>query len=96
MRFITVLDQCNKPVVINPGMITTIIEDSLHEGVIINLFDKSQIIVPHTTIYEITAKLNLESAQSDLSKMTDALCQRISHLEERMEAGLQYVGRSVH
>ena len=29
-------------------------------------------------------------------KMTTAICDRISHLEDAMAAGLQYVGRSCH
>lgn len=95
MKFITVLNEYDAPVVINTSLISTIFEDHLHEGVIIELIDKSQIIVPHTKIYEITAKLNLESnITSDLTKMTDALCKRIQHLEEQMTAGLQYVGKS--
>ena len=95
MKFITLLNEYNEPVVINTGMITTIVEDPVHDGVIIKMIDKSEITIPLTKLHEITAKLNLET-KSDLGKMTDALCQRISHLEERMEAGLQYVGRSVH
>lgn len=96
MKFITVLNEYDAPVVINVSQISTIFEDHLHEGVIIELIDKSQIIVPHTKIYEIAAKLNLETNVSDLGKMTDALCKRIQHLEEQMTAGLQYVGRSCH
>lgn len=95
MRFVTLLNEYNEPVAVNTELVSTIVEDPVHDGVIIRMTDKSEIIIPLTKIHEVVAKLNLET-KSDLGKMTDALCQRISHLEERMEAGLQYVGRSVH
>lgn len=96
MKFITLLNISNEPIAINTANILTIYEDPIHNGVVIELIDKSQIIIPHTTIEEITAKINQDTNVSDLGKMTDALCQRIQHLEDAMAAGLQYIGRSCH
>lgn len=96
MKFITLLNISNEPIAINTANILTIYEDSIHNGVVIELIDKSHIIIPHTTIEEITAKINQDTNVSDLGKMTNALCQRIQHLEDEMAAGLQYIGRSCH
>lgn len=96
MKFITLLNISNKPIAINTANILTIYEDPIHNGVVIEMIDKSQIIIPHMSIEEITSKINLETNVSDLGKMTDAICQRIQHLEDAMAAGLQYVGRSCH
>ena len=95
---ITLLDTNNKPVAINSDHILTITNDPLHEdGTIINMINGKSIMIPHMSIEEITAKINKDTNnRSDLSKMTDALCGRIQHLEERVEAGLQYIGRSCH
>lgn len=96
MRMITLLDRNNNQIAINSGNILTIFQNPLNDGVIIEMIDKSQIIIPHMSIEEITAKINQDTNVSDLGKMTDALCARIQHLEDSMAAGLQYIGRSVH
>ena len=96
MKFITLLNISNKPIAINTANILTIYEDPIHNGIIIELIDKSQLIIPHMTIEEVVAKINVTTNVSDIGKMTDALCQRIQHLEEQMVAGLQYIGRSCH
>lgn len=96
MKMITLLDKNNNQIAVNSGNILTIFPNPLNEGVIIEMIDKSQIIIPHMSIEEITAKINQDTNVSDLGKMTDALCQRIQHLEDSMAAGLQYIGRSVH
>lgn len=96
MRMITLLDRNNNQIAVNSGNILTIFQNPLNDGVIIEMIDKSQIIIPHMSIEEITAKINQDTNVSDLGKMTDALCQRIQHLEDSMAAGLQYIGRSVH
>lgn len=97
MKIITLLGFNNKPVAINSGHILTINTDPLHDGgIVINLINGTSIAVPHTSIEEVCAKINLETNVSDLSKMTDALCDRIQHLEDALAAGLQYIGRSCH
>lgn len=62
----------------------------------INLINGTSIVIPHTSIEEVTAKINQDRNVSDLGKMTDAICQRIQHLEDAMAAGMQYIGKSVH
>ena len=96
MKMITLLGRDNKPVAVNTANILTIFEDPMHDGIIIGLIDKSQLIIPHMTIEEVVAKINVTTNVSDIGKMTDALCQRIQHLEDAMAAGLQYIGRSCH
>lgn len=94
---ITLLGANNKIVAINSGNILTVNPDPLHDdSTIINMIDGSSIKIPFTTVEEITAKINQTTNVSDLGKMTDALCQRIQHLEDAMAAGMQYIGRSVH
>ena len=94
---ITLLDKHNKNVAINVAHIMTIYEDPIiHTRVVIEMIDKSQITIPHMTVEEIVAKINVENNIDKLGKMTDAICNRIQHLEEQMVAGLQYVGRSCH
>lgn len=97
MKMITLLGRDNKPVAINSDHILSINMDPLHDGgIVIDLIYGISIPIPHTSIEEVCAKINLETKASNLTKMTDALCQRIQHLEEQMVAGLQYVGRSCH
>lgn len=96
MKMITLLNSSNKPIAINTDKILTIYEDPLHEGgIIIDLITGGSIAIPHTSIEEVCAKIN-QTNISNLTKMTDALCQRIQHLEEQMVAGLQYVGGRCH
>lgn len=90
---ITLLNSSNKPIAINTANILTIYEDPIHTGVFIEMVDKTQIIIPHMTVEEIVAKINVTP---DIGKMTEALCKRLAHMEEQMVAGLQYVGRSCH
>jgi hypothetical protein len=96
MKMITLLDRNNNQIAVNSGNILTIFPNPLNDGVIIEMIDKSQIIIPHMSIEEITAKINQDTNVSDLGKMTTAICDRISHLEDAMASGLQYVGRSCH
>ena len=95
MKMITLLDKTNRPVAINSDHILTIEIDPLHEeGIIINLINGDSIAIPHTSIEEVTAKINVENNIDKISKMATAICDRISHLEDAVAAGLQYVGRS--
>jgi uncharacterized protein YlzI (FlbEa/FlbD family) len=95
--FIKLLGINNKCVAINSDHIITINEDPLHEGgIMINLINGTSIVIPHTSIEEVTAKINQDRNVSDLGKMTDSICQRIQHLEDAMAAGMQYIGKSVH
>ena len=97
MKMITLLGINNKPVAINSDHILTINTDPLHDGgIMIDLINGTSISIPHTSIEEVCAKINLETNVSDLGKMTTAICDRIQHLEDSMAAGLQYIGRSVH
>lgn len=95
--FIKLLGVNNKMVAINSDNIMTINTDPLHDdGIIINLINGTSIVIPHTSIEEVTAKINQDRNVSDLGKMTDSICQRIQHLEDAMAAGMQYIGKSVH
>jgi hypothetical protein len=96
MKMITLLDRNNCPIAINSGNILTIFPNPLNDGVIIEMIDKSQIIIPHMTIEEVVAKINQNTNVDKIGQMTTAICDRISHLEDAMAAGLQYVGRSCH
>lgn len=90
MKMITLLGINNRQVAINSDHILTINVDPLHDGgIIINLINGTSIPVPHTSIEEVTAKINL-------GQMTTAICDRIQHLEDAMAAGLRYVGKSCH
>lgn len=51
-------------------------------------------IIPNMGVDEFLAKTR--EGHEDFCKMTSAICNRISHLEEAMTAGLQYIGRSCH
>lgn len=94
---ITLLGINNKCVAINSDHILTINADPLHEGgIIINLINGTSIIIPHTTIEEVTAKINTEYNIDKIGQMTTAVCDHIQHLEDAMAAGLQYIGRSCH
>lgn len=94
MKMITLLDRNNNQIAINTDNILTIFPNPLNDGVIIEMIDKSQIIIPHMSIEEVTAKINQETNIDKVGKMTDAICQRIQHLEDSMAAGLQYIGRT--
>lgn len=95
MKMITLLDKDNRPIAINSDQILTIDEDLLHKGgIIINMTNNTSIPIPHTTIEEVVAKINTECNIDKIGQMTAAICDRISHLEDSMAAGLQYIGRS--
>lgn len=97
MKMITLLGLNNKQVAINSDHILTINTDPLHDGgIVIDLINGTSIQIPHTSIEEITAKINLETNIDKLGQMTTAICDKISHLEDAIAAGLQYVGRSCH
>lgn len=96
MKMITLLDQNNNQIAINSENILTIFPNPLNDGVIIELINGSQIIIPHTSIEEVCAKINQETNIDKLGHMTSAICDRIQHLEDSMAAGLQYIGRSCH
>ena len=91
---ITLLDRNNNQIAINTDNILTIYPIKDIRGIIIEMIDKSQIIIPHMSIEEVTAKINQETNVDKIGQMTTAICDRISHLEDAMAAGLQYVGRS--
>lgn len=94
---IALLGYNNKPIAINSDHILTINMDPLHEGgIMINLINGTSILIPHTSIEEVTAKINKSTNIDKIGQMTDAICQRISHLEDAMAAGMQYIGKSVH
>lgn len=95
--FITLLGCNNKPVAINSDHILTINTDPLHDGgILIDLINRTSIPIPHMSIEEVVAKINVTTNVSDLGKMTTAICDRIQHLEDAMAAGLRYVGKSCH
>lgn len=95
--FIKLLGINNKMLAINSDNIMTINPDPLHgDGIIINLINGTAIPIPCTTIEEVTAKINAASNIDKLGQMTTAICDRISHLEDAMAAGMQYIGRSCH
>ena len=96
MRMITLLDRNNNQIAVNSGNILTIFPNPLNDGVIIEMIDKSQIIIPHMTIEEVVAKINQNTNVDKIGQMTTAICDRISHLEDAMAAGMQYIGRSCH
>lgn len=97
MKMITLLGINNRQVAINSDHILTINVDPLHDGgIIINLINGTSIPIPHTSIEEVTAKINLETNIDKLGQMTTAICDRIQHLEDAMAAGLRYVGKSCH
>ena len=94
---ITLLGTNNRPVAINSDHIINISENPLHEGeILINLINGTSVPIPHMSIEEVVAKINVTTNVSDIGKCFDALCQRIQHLEDAMAAGLQYVGKSCH
>ena len=83
----------NDTILVNTDNITTV--RPYPSGIIIRFSNgEAEELIPDMSVDEFLAKTSENS--SDLSKMCDALCKRIQHLEERIEAGLQYVGRSVH
>lgn len=95
--FIKLLGINNKCVAINSDHIITINEDPLHEGgLMINLINGTSIVIPHTSIEEVTAKINQDKNIDKIGQMTTAICDRISHLEDAMAAGMQYIGKSCH
>lgn len=92
---ISLLDKNNRQVAINSDHILTINADPLHErGIIINMINGDSIAIPHTSIEEVTAKINVENNIDKIGQMATAICDRISHLEDSMAAGMQYIGRS--
>ena len=94
---ITLLGINNKLLAINREHILTINADPMHDdGIIIDLINVTSIPIPYTTIEEVVAKINTASNIDKLGQMTTAICDRISHLEDAMAAGMQYIGRSVH
>lgn len=94
---ITLLGINNKLLAINSEQILTINADPMHDdGIIIDLINGTSIPIPYTTIEEVVAKINTASNIDKLGQMTTAICDRISHLEDAMAAGMQYIGRSVH
>jgi uncharacterized protein YlzI (FlbEa/FlbD family) len=95
--FIKLLGINNKMVAINTQNIMTINPDPMHDdGIIIDLINGTSIPIPYTTIEEVVAKINTASNIDKLGQMTTAICDRISHMEDAMAAGMQYIGRSVH
>lgn len=93
VMLVKLLNIHNDMILVNPDQITTV--RPYVKGITIRFANgEAEELIPDMSVEEFLVKTRETS--SDISKMTDALCQRIQHLEERMEAGLQYVGRSVH
>lgn len=97
LMMITLLGCNNKPVAINSDHIIDINENPLHEGeILINLINGTSVPIPHMSIEEVVAKINVTTNIDKLGQMTTAICDKISHLEDSMAAGLRYVGKSCH
>lgn len=83
----------NDLILVNTDQITTV--RPYPSGIIIRFSNgEAEELIPDMSVEEFLVKTRETS--SDFGKMTDALCKRIQHLEERIESGLQYVGRSCH
>ena len=94
---ITLLGLNNRPVAINSDHILTINMDPLHDGgIVIDLINGTSIPIPYTTIEEVCAKINKSTNIDKFGQMTTAICDRISHLEDAMAAGMRYIGKSCH
>lgn len=90
---IKLMNERNEMILVNPDYITRV--HPYNDGILIRFADgESKEIIPYITIEEFLVKTRETS--NDFGKMTDAICQRIQHLEDAMAAGLQYVGRSCH
>ena len=83
----------NDMILVNPDHIVKV--KPYKDGIIIRFTDgESEELISGMTVEEFLVKTRETS--NDLGKMTDALCQRIQHLEDALASGLQYVGRSCH
>lgn len=83
----------NDMILVNPDHIAKV--RPYKDGIVIRFTDgESDELIPYMTVEEFLVKT--KETSSEFGKMTDAICQRIQHLEDAMAAGLQYVGRSCH
>ncbi len=83
----------NDIILVNPDHIVKV--RPYKDGIVIRFTDgESEELIPGMTVEEFLVKSRESS--SDFGKMTDALCDRIQHLEDAMAAGLRYVGKSCH
>lgn len=81
-----ILVNTNKITKVRPYNLTT------EKGIAIRFGnEESEELIPDMTVEEFLVKCQ----QEDQGAMCNAICDRISHLEEQMVAGLQYVGRSM-
>ena len=88
---IKLMNNANQMILINPEDISIV--RPYGDGLIIRFRDgDSKEVIPDITVEEFLVKTRETS--NEFSKMATAICDRISHLEDAVAAGLQYVGRS--
>lgn len=88
---IKLMNNANQIVLVNPDHISLV--RPYGDGIIIRFTDGDfKEIIPGITVEEFLVKTRETS--NDFNKMATAICDRISHLEDAMAAGFQYVGRS--
>ena len=81
----------NDTILVNTDHITTV--RPYPSGIIIRFSNgEAEELIPDMSVEEFLMKTRETS--SDFGKMTNAICDRIQHLEDAMAAGLQYVGKS--
>lgn len=89
---IKLMNESNNMILVNPDHIIRV--HPYKDGILIRFTDESKEVIPDVSVEEFLVKTREPS--NDFGKMTTAICDRISHLEDAMAAGLQYIGRSCH
>ena len=83
----------NDLILVNTDQITTV--RPYVQGIIIRFSNgEAEELIPDMSVEEFLVKTRETS--SDFGKMADAICKRISHLEDALVVGLQYIGKSCH
>lgn len=93
---IKVMNNHNDMILVNPDHIVCVKPYGFNEktGVSIHLDNGTEELIPFMSVEEFLVKTRETS--EDIGKMVTAVCNRISHLEDSMAAGLQYIGDSCH
>lgn len=90
---IKLMDNHNEMILINTDHVVKVSSYSIPtESGIKILLTAGEVWIPDMTIEKFLVNLH----QDDNGKMVTAVCDRISHLEDAISAGLQYIGRSCH
>lgn len=94
---IKVLNRHNDMILVNADHITKVRPYDIQgdKGIVIRFANgESEEMIPDMTVEEFLIKATTDNV--GFGQMTTAICDRISHLEDAMAAGLQYIGRSCH